>query len=107
MRSEVWGECGASARARNPRRSGFGHHSLRYYGRGARCCRWTGTSRAGNARLILDPRKHGLELSQGVTALARAAVRRRKASAPRKQMSAQIAYTCLRGAQPRPGIGRR
>jgi hypothetical protein len=43
MRSEVWGECGASARASNSRRSGFGHQVLRYYGRGARCCRWTGT----------------------------------------------------------------
>jgi hypothetical protein len=28
--------------------------------------------------------------------------KRRKAGAPRKQMSAQTAYTCLRGAQPRP-----
>jgi hypothetical protein len=43
MRSAMWSECGASARARNPRRSGFGHHSLRYYGRGVRCCHCTGT----------------------------------------------------------------
>jgi hypothetical protein len=42
---------------------------------------------AGNARLNPRPRKHGLELSQGVKALARAAAERRKASAPRKQMS--------------------
>jgi hypothetical protein len=58
-----------------------------------------GQDRAGNARWLLAahlryplfrimrcprPRKHGLELSWGVTALARAAVKRRKASAPRK-----------------------
>ena len=34
-------------------------------------------------------------------------MKRRKASAPRKQISAQTAYTCLRGALPRPGIGKR
>ena len=49
-----------------------------------------------------NSRKRGPELSQGVKALASAAVERRKASAPRKQMSAQTAYTCLRGALPRP-----
>ena len=45
MRSEVWSECGASAQARNLRRSGFGHHSLRYYGRGVGCFHCTGTRR--------------------------------------------------------------
>jgi hypothetical protein len=59
MRSEVWSGCGASARARNPRRSGSGHHSLRYYGRGVG---WQ--DRTGNAHPILNPRKHGLELSR-------------------------------------------
>ena len=63
-----------------------------------------GQERAGNARRA---RKHGLELSQNVKVLARAAAKRRKASAPRKQISAQTAYTCLRGAPPRPGIGKR
>ena len=33
-----------------------------------------GPDRAGNARLILDPRKHGLELSQGWESLREAAV---------------------------------
>jgi hypothetical protein len=42
-----------------------------------------------------SPRKHGLELSQDVKVLARAAAKRRKASAPRI------------GALPRPGIGKR
>ena len=40
-------------------------------------------------------------------ALASAAAERRKASAPRKQVSAQTAYTCLRGALPRLNISKR
>ena len=40
-------ECGASARICSPRRSGFGHHSLRYYGRGVGCFHWTGTGESG------------------------------------------------------------
>jgi hypothetical protein len=62
-----------------------------------------GQDTAGNARLILDPGKYGLELSQRCQSLWREPrSKRRKAGAPRKQMSAHIAYTCLRGAQPRP-----
>ena len=46
-----------------------------------------GQAKAGNALPERRPRKPGLELSQDVKVLARAAVERRKASAPRKQMS--------------------
>jgi hypothetical protein len=66
-----------------------------------------GPERVGKMPARTDPSKHGLELSQDVKVLARAAAKRRKASAPRKQISAQTAYTCLRGAPPRPGIGKR
>ena len=60
-----------------------------------------GWERAGNARLNPRPRKHGLELSQGVIALARAAAERRKASAPRKQMScAECVYLSAARAAP-------
>ncbi len=46
-----------------------------------------GQARAGNARRTRRPRKPGLELSHDVKVVARAAAERRKASAPRKQMS--------------------
>jgi hypothetical protein len=34
--------CGACARSRKPLPGGSGHHALRYYGRGGRCCPCTG-----------------------------------------------------------------
>ena len=63
--------------------------------------------RAGNARLNPRPRKHGLELSQGVKALARAAAERRKASAPRKQMSCAdcVHLSAARAAPEAPAHG--
>ena len=54
-----------------------------------------GQDRAGNARLILDPRKHGLELSRDGSSRREPRSKRRKAGAPRY------------GAQPRLGINKR
>jgi hypothetical protein len=38
--------CGACARSRKPLPGGSGHHALRYYGRGGRCCPCTGFASA-------------------------------------------------------------
>jgi len=63
-----------------------------------------GQDRAGNARLILDPRKHGLKLSQGCHSSWREPrLKRRKASAPPSQpFPAKLGEEGGMDAQPRP-----
>jgi hypothetical protein len=75
-------------RPRKPRPGGFGYHVRRYYGRCARCIRWTGTG----ARRVTPPRAASQETchkqpgpkskSRGLETSVKAAAERREASAP-------------------------